>query len=165
MQNEPRQRLKSSSSIDTNHIQKTIKPTNNIAKIPAILVAKELSDIVVYTQAIKFRGEEEMNGVLEKINDFSSSIGLTCSPTSSGLAGTKSVRKPTKRNMQQLVAQPSTTSNIFIKENLRSIARKRFLGTESSRSIDQVSPSHQIISLIENKARKLSKNQGADMIT
>jgi hypothetical protein len=38
------------------------------------------------------------------------------------------------------------------------------IGTESSRSIDQVSPCHQIVSLIENKAKKLCKNQGVDMI-
>ncbi len=37
-------------------------------------------------------------------------------------------------------------------------------GTESSRSIDQVCPCHQIVSLIENKAKKLCKNQAVDMI-
>ena len=39
-----------------------------------------------------------------------------------------------------------------------------FIGTESSRSIDQAPPCHQIVSLIENKAKKLCKNQGGDMI-
>ncbi|CAF3481196.1 unnamed protein product, partial [Rotaria sp. Silwood2] len=37
-------------------------------------------------------------------------------------------------------------------------------GTQSSRSVDQVSPCHQVVSLIENKAKKLCKNQGVDMI-
>ena len=39
-----------------------------------------------------------------------------------------------------------------------------FVGTESSRSIDQTPPCHQIVSLIENKAKKLCKNQGGDMV-
>ncbi|CAF4645576.1 unnamed protein product, partial [Rotaria sp. Silwood1] len=124
---EPRQRLKSSSSIDANQILKPNKSSNVIAKVPAILVAKELSDIVIYTQAIKFRA-------------------LSCSTTVGSMAGGKPIRKIPKRNIQQLVAQPSTTS------------------TESSRSVDQVSPCHQIVSLIENKAKKLCKNQAVDMI-
>ena len=53
---EPRQRLKSSSSIDAHQLLKANKATTVITKIPAVLVAKELSDIIVYTQAIKFRG-------------------------------------------------------------------------------------------------------------
>lgn len=61
MNNEPRQRLKSTSSIDTNHIIKGNKPPNVVTKIPTILVAKELSDIVIYTQAIKFRGQKINN--------------------------------------------------------------------------------------------------------
>ncbi|CAF4098033.1 unnamed protein product, partial [Rotaria sordida] len=126
--NQPRQRLKSSSSIDANHIIKQNKSNNLMAKIPTILVAKELSDIVIYTQASKFKG-------------------LTCSSISASSIGIKYVRKSGKRNIQQLVAQPSTTS------------------TESSRSVDQVSPCHQVVSLIENKAKKLCKNQGIDMIS
>ncbi|CAM4740330.1 unnamed protein product [Rotaria magnacalcarata] len=127
LNSEPRQRLKSSSSIDANQVLKANKSATVIAKVPAILVAKELSDIVIYTQAIKFRG-------------------LSCSAVSSGMTGSKPIRKIPKRNIQQLVAQPSTTS------------------TESSRSVDQVSPCHQIVSLIENKAKKLCKNQAVDMI-
>ncbi|CAF1176350.1 unnamed protein product, partial [Adineta ricciae] len=131
MNNEPRQRLKSSSSIDANHVVKINKLSNVPAKIPPMLVAKELSDIVIYTQAIKFRG-------------------LTCSSTTASFVSGKPVRKAPKRTIQQLVAQPSTTSE--------------FQSSESSRSIDQVSPCHQIVSLIENKAKKLCKNQGGDMI-
>ncbi|CAF5006362.1 unnamed protein product, partial [Rotaria sp. Silwood1] len=55
MNNQPRQRLKSTSSIDTNHISKVNKSAGIMPKIPTILVAKDLSDIVIYTQAIKFR--------------------------------------------------------------------------------------------------------------
>ncbi|CAF3686845.1 unnamed protein product [Rotaria sp. Silwood1] len=127
MNNQPRQRLKSTSSIDTNHISKVNKSAGIMPKIPTILVAKDLSDIVIYTQAIKFRG-------------------LSCSSISASSIAIKSIRKTPKRTIQQLVAQPSTTS------------------TESSRSVDQVSPCHQIVSLIENKAKKLCKSQGIDMI-
>ncbi|CAF4644784.1 unnamed protein product, partial [Rotaria sp. Silwood2] len=56
MNNQPRQRLKSTSSIDNNHIIKTNKSAILMPKIPTILVAKDLSDIIIYTQAIKFRG-------------------------------------------------------------------------------------------------------------
>ncbi|CAF2860546.1 unnamed protein product [Rotaria sp. Silwood2] len=129
LNSEPRQRLKSSSSIDANQVLKPNKSANVIVKVPAILVAKELSDIVIYTQAIKFRG-------------------LCCSTAAAGMTGGKPIRKVPKRNIQQLVAQPSTTST----------------STESSRSVDQVSPCHQIVSLIENKAKKLCKNQAVDMI-
>ncbi|CAF4966494.1 unnamed protein product, partial [Rotaria sp. Silwood1] len=71
---------------------------------------------------------------------------LSCSSISASSIAIKSIRKTPKRTIQQLVAQPSTTS------------------TESSRSVDQVSPCHQIVSLIENKAKKLCKSQGIDMI-
>ena len=55
---EPRQRLKSSNSIDAHHLLKTNKSISTTNKIPTVLVAKELSDIVIYTQAIKFRGSK-----------------------------------------------------------------------------------------------------------
>jgi hypothetical protein len=86
-----------------------------------------------------------------------------------GLSGVKPIRKIPKRNIQQLVAQPSTTST---SKNLKTHRRTKYhclflitIGTESSRSIDQVSPCHQIVSLIENKAKKLCKNQAVDMIS
>jgi hypothetical protein len=69
MNNEPRQRLKSSSSIDAHQLLKANKPVNVIVKIPAIVVAKELSDIVIYTQAIKFRGQEIEDRILFLLSD------------------------------------------------------------------------------------------------
>jgi hypothetical protein len=75
MNNEPRQRLKSSSSIDANHIIKTNKSAIIIAKVPAILVAKELSDIVIYTQAIKFRGRK-ISSIFKNLFILNHRIGL-----------------------------------------------------------------------------------------
>jgi len=92
---------------------------------------------------------------------------LNCSSISACFVGGKSIRKPPKRNIQQLVAQPSTTSeNSTLHQKIKTMFfLKLLIGTESSRSIDQASPCHQIVSLIENKAKKLCKNQGMDMIT
>jgi hypothetical protein len=92
-------------------------------------------------------------------------IGLSCTSTA---AGGKPIRKIPKRNIQQLVAQPSTTSTstivFFLTETEINFFLPLIIGTESSRSIDQVYPCHQIVSLIENKAKKLCKNQAVDMI-
>jgi len=165
LNSEPRQRLKSSSSIDASQLLKANKPMTVVPKVPAVLVAKELSDIVIYTQAIKFRGEFLFD--LTKCTIRFVCLGLSTS-TSTIVAGGKTIRKIPKRNIQ-LVAQPSTTSTSMISTK-RLIERKKneiafeFSGTESSRSIDQVSPAHQIVSLIENKAKKLCKNQAVDMI-
>jgi hypothetical protein len=47
-------------------------------------------------------------------------IGLSCSSAAVGMVGGKPIRKIPKRNIQQLVAQPSTTSTstslYYIKE-------------------------------------------------
>jgi hypothetical protein len=50
---------------------------------------------------------------------YEKNIGLSCSSTATGVAGGKPIRKIPKRNIQQLVAQPSTTSTSTILKNLR----------------------------------------------